>query len=196
MKKLIIAFSTCAASLVAPQVFAQSANFQGLSAGFGLNIADTTTENIGGGFSKSGSDTDSNVFLQLQYNAALNEHIVLGFGGTIDMGDLKAGKLGTSQSKEKDTYSLYVAPGYAFNSNWLGYGKIAYLNSRVSNDTLGSANFEDGFGYGVGLQMLFNKHWFGQVEYLHHQYGDRTPSMGNTLKLQSNVYSLAAGYKF
>lgn len=196
MKKLIMTLSTCAASLLAPQVFAQSANFQGMSAAFGLNVADTRTEYAGGGISRSGSDTDSNVFLQLQYNAALNENIVLGFGGTVGIGDLKAGKLGTSQSKETGTYSLYVAPGYAFDSNWLGYGKIAYLNAQASTDAYGSANFDDGYGYGLGLQMLFNKHWFGQAEYMHHQYSDRSPSTGNTLKLQSDVYSLAAGYKF
>lgn len=196
MKKLIIALSTCAASFVAPQAFAQSAHFQGLGAALGLNVADTRTEIVGVPVPASDTDNDTNAILQLQYNAALNENVVLGVGASVNMGDLKAGSYSTTQLKEKDTWSFYVAPGYAFNNNWLGYLKLAYVNAKVKNSAGDSVNFDDGYGYGLGLQMLFNKHWFGQVEYMHDQFSDRTPPGGGTLKLRAEVVSLSAGYKF
>jgi opacity protein-like surface antigen len=96
----------------------------------------------------------------------------------------------------KNIYSLYVAPGYAFNGDWMGYGKLAYLNADLQDATGQSFNFNNGWGYGIGVQALFGKNWFGQLEYMVNQYNDRTPAPGDTLKLKSNVYALTAGYKF
>lgn len=196
MKKFTIALSTCAVALAASQAFAQSTQFQGLSAGFGFNLADTTTEKTTSGVANSGVNTDVNGFLQLQYNIALDEKFVLGLGGTIGFGDLKAGNLGSSQFKERDNYSAYVAPGYAIDARWLGYGKVAYLNGKSITEQGNSESFDNGFGYGLGAQLLLNKHWFGQAEYMHNQYGDRDTLFGNRLKLQAEVFSIAAGYKF
>ncbi len=195
MKKLIIA-AALGTLLMAPQVFAQAGNFRGFSAGLTLNVAETKTEDVFKGVSKSATDTDNNIALQLQYNMALNDVFVLGLGGTANLGDLKAGKIGTSQIKEKEAYSLYVAPGYAFNNNWLGYGKLSYLNANLDNGGGGSVKFDEGYGYGLGLQVLFTKNWFGQAEYMINQYADRTPSAGETVKLKSGIYALTAGYKF
>jgi opacity protein-like surface antigen len=197
MKKRIIALSACAAALAAPQAFAQAANFQGFSAGIGVNIADTRTEFNNGGPSFSGTDTDNNAFLQLQYNAALSDNVVLGFGGTVGLGDLKAGKPNRVQDKQTDSYSLYVAPGYAFNDTWLGYGKIAYINGKLKDERGNSVNFDDGYAYGLGVQVLFNKHWYGQAEIMRNEFSDRHPVLPtNTVKLRSDVYSFAVGYKF
>ncbi len=196
MKKLIIALSTCAAALAAPQAFAQSTHFKGLSAGFGFNLADSMTEKTASGFSNSGVNTDINGFLQLQYNIALDEKFVLGVGGTIGIGDLKAGSVGMSQYKDKDSYSVYVAPGYAIDSRWLGYGKVAYLSTKSITERGNSVNFDGGFGYGLGVQMMINKHWYGQAEYMHNRYGESDTLFGNRIKLQSDVLSIAAGYKF
>ena len=65
-------------ALVAPQAFAQSGNFQGLSAGLGLNVADSTAESVVPGLSSKGTNTDANFLLQLQYNIAVSEVMVLG----------------------------------------------------------------------------------------------------------------------
>jgi hypothetical protein len=37
--------------------------------------------------------------LQVQYNVALNEAFLLGFGATANMGDMKSGKFGNNQTK-------------------------------------------------------------------------------------------------
>lgn len=194
MKKPIIV-SAIALAAVAPHAWAQSHGFQGLSAGLGVNIADTTSEAALAGLSFKASDPDTNFGLQLQYNMAVNDLFVLGFGGSANLGDLKAGKFGSSQAKIKEAYSLYVAPGYAFNNIWLAYGKLAYLNAKAENASGHSVNFDNGFGYGVGLQVMYNKNWFGQAELMFNQYNDKSYS-SETDKLKSGVYSLTAGYKF
>ena len=194
MKKLIIA-AALGTLFMAPQAFAQANNFRGVSAGLSLNVAETKTEDVVKGSSKSATDTDNNFTLQLQYNMALNDMYVLGIGGTVNVGDLKAGKIGTSQIKEKEAYSLYVAPGYAFNGSWLGYGKLAFLNASLDGGG-STVKFDEGYGYGLGLQVLFNKNWFGQAEYMINQYSDRNAAVGETVKLKSGIYALTAGYKF
>lgn len=195
MKKLIIATAVFTA-FIAPQVWAQSSNFKGLSAAVGLNVADTTSEAQIPAASYKGTDTDTNFALQLQYNTALNEAFLLGFGATVNFGDLKAGKLSkVGQIKVKDAYSLYVAPAYAFNNTWLGYAKLAYLNANAESANGGSTKFDDGYGYGLGAQAMFTKNWFGQAEFMINQYSDKS-SLQETDKLKSNTYSLSAGYKF
>jgi hypothetical protein len=195
MKKIIfVTFISLAA--MAPQAFAQSGNFKGLSAGVGLNGADTTSEAHLPAVSYKGSDTDANFALQLQYNMALNEAFLLGFGGTVNFGDLKAGKLGqVGQVRVKDAYSLHVAPSYAFNSTWLGYAKLAYLTADAVSANGGSTKFDGDYGYGFGAQAMFTKNWFGQAELMINQYDDKS-SMHESDKLKSNLYSLTAGYKF
>jgi outer membrane immunogenic protein len=195
MRKPIIA-AAVAIAFVAPQVFAQSANFQGFSVGLGVNAADTSTEITSMGVSNKYKDSDNNLALQAQYNMALTNAFVLGLGGTANMGDLKAGKAGTNQLKVKDAYSLYVAPGYAINNSWLVYGKVAYLNANVKGDNGGSVSFDNGWGFGLGLQTLFNKHWFGQVEYMANDFGEKNSDPITKVKLKSDVFTLSVGYKF
>jgi opacity protein-like surface antigen len=91
---------------------------------------------------------------------------------------------------------LYVAPGYAINNSWLVYGKVAYLNANEKGDTGNSVSFDNGWGYGLGLQTLFDKNWFGQLEYMSNDYGDKTVAGTTKAKLKSDVLTLSAGYKF
>lgn len=195
MKKTILFTALCLGFAASP-AFAQASSFAGLGAGLRLNVAETSTENVVGGLSRKASDTDNNFALQLQYNMALGNAFVLGLGGTIDFGDLKAGKFGANQFKTKDVYSLYVAPGYAFNNTWMAYGKLAYLNAKLESGAGNSVRFDDGYSYGVGLQVMYTKNWYGQAELMINQYNDRSPALGQTLKLKSGVYSLTAGYRF
>lgn len=196
MKKPIIVATVLAACL-ASQAFAQANNFQGFSLGLGVNVANTKAELVSASSNISGSDTDNNAVLQLQYNFALGDSFVLGVGATANLGDRKAGSSGAIQAKEKDAYSLYLAPGYAFSSNMLGYVKLSSLNAKLTSNvaTWPSANFDDGFGFGLGLQSMFSRNWFGQAEYMNNQYSDRRV-LGSTVKLKSDVITLTAGYKF
>lgn len=196
MKKLVIAAAVSAA-FTAPQAFAQADHFAGWSAGISLNGADTRTEAAIRPLSTSGTASDNNFSLQLQYSIAVNELVVLGMGGSVNFGDLKAGKLAAPIDlvTVKSAYSLYLAPGYAFSNTILGYGKFSYLNANAQAANGNSTRFDSGLGYGVGLQAMFNKSWFGQAEYMINQYDDKSSSL-ETDRLKSNVFSLGVGYKF
>lgn len=194
MRKKCFAAALCGA-LAAPQAFAQAAHFQGLNIGLGLNVADSTAEAVVSGLSHRGSDTDANLLLQLQYNIAVSEVLVVGLGGSVNLGDLKAGNLMPGNHvKVKNANSLYIAPGYAFNNTWLGYGKVAYLSANAQAQG-GNVKFEGGYGVGFGVQALFGRNWFGQAEIMVNQYNDQS-FQGESDKLKSNVFSLGAGYRF
>ena len=200
MKKLINTSTIALVGAIAiafatPQAFAQSNVFKGVSAGVGLNVAESTSELTSGGTTRQNTDTDNNFKLQIQYNLALSDRFLLGMGTNIGFGDLKAGNFARGQAKIKDSYSLYIAPSYAINSTFLAYGKLAYLNAKALNALGKSINFDNGFGYGVGLQIMYTKNWFGQAELMINQYSD-SASANETDKLKNGVYSLTAGYKF
>ncbi|RRV15169.1 outer membrane protein [Pseudomonas saudiphocaensis] len=60
----------------------------------------------------------------------------------------------TLKATIKDHFSLYVAPGYRFQPNWLAYGKLAYHQMQVDyrdSATGKSSKTFDGVGYGLGL---------------------------------------------
>jgi opacity protein-like surface antigen len=185
---IAIAFAT-------PQVFAQSNGFKGVGAGFGFNVAESTSELASSGTTRTNTDTDNNFKLQLQYNLTLSDSFLLGMGTHIGFGNLKAGNFSRGQARIKDSYALFIAPSYAINSNFLAYGKLAYLNATVQNALGKSINFDNGFGYGFGLQIMYTKNWFGQAELMFNQYSD-SASANETDKLKNGVYSLTAGYKF
>jgi opacity protein-like surface antigen len=195
MKKLIIA-TTIITAFIAPQAFAQANNFTGLSAAVGFNLSNASTDDTIASVKTNVSDTDNNAALQVQYNAALSDTFLIGFGATANMGDMKSGKFGNNQTKLTDAYSLFVAPSYAFNNTWLGYGKLAYLNATAKNSSGVGIQFDNGLGFGFGAQMLFNKNWFGQLEYMSNSYSEKTFSATEKVKVKSDVFTLSAGYKF
>lgn len=187
-------FLVCA--LLGSAAHAQSRYFQGMSLGLGLTSSDTAVDNSLGSTSWHASHTDNNSILQLQYSIAAGDSFVVGLGGSANWNNLNAGQSGPYSYTLKDQYSLYVAPGYALDDTWLGYGKLAYLNANVQRSPGTTQNFDTGYGLGLGVQAMFTRNWFGQFEYMVNQYNDRTPSSGETLKLKSNIYSLTAGYRF
>ena len=195
MKKLTLSVAVACAFAI-PQVFAQSQGFKGLSAGVGFNVAESTSSLSLANTTRSLTDTDNNFALQVQYNVAMSQSLLLGLGTNIGFGNLKAGQFVPGQAKIKDSYSLYVAPSVAISDTVLAYGKLAYLNAKAENAYGHSVNFDNGYGYGIGLQYLYTKNWFGQVELMINQYNDKSPAPGETDKLKNGVYSLTAGYKF
>ena len=195
MKKLLIA-ATVASAFAAPCAFAQTENFKGLDIGLGVNVARTTVEaDLANGQSSSDSATDYNAALQLQYNLALNNAWLLGFGATVALSDLKAGTLFNSTDvKVKNAYSVFVAPAYAFNETWMGYVKVAYLNATASGSG-GDTNFDSGYGIGFGARAMLDKNWYGQFEYMNNKYDDKS-TFNETDKLKADVLTLSVGYRF
>jgi len=133
--------------------------------------------------------------LQLQYRKAVNDLLVLDFGGSANLSDLKAGqRLPAQPARSKDAFGLFIAPGYAFGNSWLGYGKLAYQSAHTE-DPAGSSHLDGGYGFGFGVQTRFGKNWFGQAEFMLSPHLEPSPA-SDADRLKSSVFSLSAGFRF
>ena len=135
MKKLLIAVAA-AATLAAPQAFAQAKNFEGFSVLGGLNFANNTSEITSTVFNGSASESSQNLGLQAQYNFALGQSFVLGVGASLGLGETKAGVLNTGSAsvavKVTESSSVYIAPGLCRDPHFarLWEGGIAQWQGR------------------------------------------------------------------
>lgn len=201
MKKIIAAVAV-AVTVFAPQAFAQAKNFEGFSLGANLNIASSTTEITSTIFNGKSTESGQNLGLQGQYNFALGDSFVLGVGFGAGLGDLKAGTItsgGTTLTiKQKEAYSVYVAPGVAINDSVLLYGKVAAISGKFeSSAATTSTTAVSGVGYGFGVQSYINKNLFIQGEFMQNNYADRTfAAFTETDKNNASVFSIGIGYKF
>jgi len=138
MKKLLIA-SAIVAAFFAPQAFAQAKNFEGFSVTGALNVNNNKGEAV-----SAVDRTESNLGVIAQYDLALGQSFVLGFGANLGLTDFNI----ASDAKLKNTVGVFVAPGFAVSNNTLVYGKIASVSAKV--DFPSSSADISGLGYGIG----------------------------------------------
>ncbi len=183
MKKLLIAVAA-AATLTAPQAFAQAKNFEGFSITAAVNV----NSNKGEAVSKV-DRTETNVGAIAQYDMALGEAFVLGLGASVGLSDFNI----DSDSKLKNVYGVFVAPGLALSKDTLVYGKVASISAKAD---FGSASVDlSGIGYGIGARFLTSKNVYFQAEYMYNKYDDKKVN-SVTFKNETGVLSLGVGYKF
>ncbi len=190
MKKIAIA-AAIAASVVAPQAFAQAKDFQGFSVIGAVNVNNNNIDITvwSPAAAASESKTASNIGIQAEYAWALGESYVLGVGASAGLSDYEV----SSGVKFKNSYGLYVAPGVAVNKETLVYAKLASASGKIDN---GSVSFDvSGIGYGFGARFLTSKNVFLQAEYVYNKYDDKTLANG-VVKNTTGVLSLGVGYKF
>ncbi len=153
---LILAFCT------APAFAADSANFTGFTVGVTVGQSHNQIDYSGYIAGKSSSDNSFASGLNAAYGFALSDVVVLSVGASYALSDAKFGQVtylnhGKTiyvNGKVKDHWSVFVAPGYRFAPQWLGYAKLAYhAGTSDYTDTLtGSGTSKHhGFGYGAGL---------------------------------------------
>ena len=183
MKKLLIA-SAIVATFVTPQAFAQAKNFEGFSVTGALNINNNKGEAV-----SAVDRTESNIGAVAQYDAALGQSFVLGFGASMGLTDFNI----AADAKLKNTYSLFIAPGFAVSNNTLVYGKIASVSAKA--EFTNSSVDMSGLGYGIGARYFSSKNVFFQAEYMSNKYDDKKVGT-TTFKNQTGVFSLGVGYKF
>ncbi len=183
MKKILIA-ATIAAAFAAPQAFAQAKNFEGFSITGALNVNNNKGEAV-----SAVDRTESNIGAVAQYDIALGQSFVLGFGASMGLSDFNI----ASDAKLKNTYSVFVAPGFAVSNNALVYGKIASVSAKAefTNSSLDIS----GLGYGIGARYFSSKNVFFQAEYMSNKYDDKKIGT-TTFKNQTGVFSIGVGYKF
>lgn len=196
-KKLIVVVST----LIATNLYAQ-ANFEGLSGGVNLGLANASTDITISSTNFKQGDTSQVGSLELSYGVPLDTKSLITFGGTYGLGELKAGAVTVSSTgydlKGKDMYSFYLSPGYLVSNTTLAYGKLAYTAMKgtltLSSGTSASEDFK-GWGYGAGIRTMLNEKTFLQIEFVQTKFNSITDS---TIKSQpaSTIGSIGIGYKF
>lgn len=144
--------------------------------------------------------------VDLSYGFNLAPRWVANIGATYDLNKTDAGTVHFTDSsgsfesvnKVKDHLSLYVAPGYRFGSDWLGYAKFGWHSAKVELNDGEIGRYEtrhSGFGYGVGLAKALTPHLelrleVGRVEFNRNESEDTTAKPDQTDAL---VY---IGYRF
>jgi len=210
--------------LVASMLFTGSAyagNFEGLSV-FGkagvksseveIKFDDTIS---GGGSGKSDGTGRSEYFgaVGIDYGFKLNEKFVALIGAEIDVNDttfykstdVDNGVVSTAKFKQKNSYGIYVAPGYMINEDTLLYTKLSYNRAKLSakftegNDSGSLSDNFDGFGFGVGARVFVAKNIYLNAEWQKITYGSEkfSDSDGTTkFKPESTVGTIGIGYNF
>lgn len=170
----------------------------------------------------TGGEQDVLGGLNLNFGFAIAPRVVLQVGATADLGKTDIYKTTQSLSdasgvtstsatlKEKNHYSIYLAPGYLLTPKTMLYAKLAYHNmklnwSAMSSDASGTeseyfSNSFNGLGLGVGFQAMVTDNLYAYAEVQRVQYGRESLSSTATenfaVKPRSNIGALGIGYRF
>lgn len=144
--------------------------------------------------------------VDLSYGFDLTPRWIANIGATYDLNKTDAGTVHftdnsasfDSVNKVKDHLSIYVAPGYRFGSDWLGYAKLGWHSAKVELNDGEIGRYEtrhSGFGYGVGIATALTPHLelrfeLGRVDFNRNESEDTTAKPDQTDAL---VY---IGYRF
>ena len=144
------------------------------------------------------------------YAFRLSDRALFLVGGTYDLNDSESfkisGKGSEARVKEKNHYSLFVAPAYQMSQTSLGYIKLAYHQSQFENinsltrTELGEAKTRyskdfNGYGIGLGFRTLIADNFYGNLEVQRVFYGKEDISPA-TFDVSSTIGSLGLSYKF
>ncbi len=163
-----IAAACLALELTAGAVaYAEDARFTGPSVAVGLGVSRNQIDWSDTSATSSEKKTTAVGRLDLSYGLGIAPQTVLTLGASYDLnksdfGDyryVESGTTYTGQTKMKQHFSLYVAPGYQFSPTWLGYAKLAWHNAKFEYSEAGENDqiTHNGFGFGLGTSMALTQ---------------------------------------
>jgi len=186
-------------AIAAPQAFAQAHNFEGFSVGINYEATRASYSAAGSGAGGGGSDngTGNGLSLQAQYLFAVKERFVLGLGLTDSPTNVNMGSSAGNQLNllTQNRSAIDFIGGIASSESTLVFLKLSDLRGTIVDGTSGASYAANGFGYGLGVRTLFDKHKFIQIGYDANTYRD-VQGNGVTLSPQSRVISIGVGYEF
>jgi hypothetical protein len=101
--------------------------------------------------------------------------------------------------KRKNSYSVYLEPGFKFSERTLAYFKVGYVGSTLHEDQDSGAleSSLDGVDYGLGLRTLVDKHTYLQAE-LHQVFFNSSGFGGQngSLRTSGTLGLFGIGYQF
>lgn len=168
--------------------------------------------------------------INMNFGFAVSQQVIMQVGVTADLGKTSIysesyavsepnyAEMGAFGIKEKNHYSLYVAPGYLVSPKTMIYAKIAYhsMKSEVSDNYSGTDNGAafsksakssksfKGYGLGAGVQTMMSDNLYAYAEVQRVQYGketilnsvDGTRSEKLDMKPRTTIGTIGIGYRF
>lgn len=192
MKKIALASIAALAALTSQQAFAQT-QFEGLSVAAGASLVGANTKlslSASSGSESAGGSVDFGknstvAVLDLSYGFRLNEKMVVGVGGTLDLGNTQSGALsvtggGMPVSGDlvslvgKQHHSVYLQPTWLLTPETGVFVKVGYNKMKRSQDGIAGAMLAQegistamnlsGTGFGAGVKTYISKNLFVQAE--------------------------------
>ena len=155
---------------------------------------------------KSSSKSSFASGLNAAYGFALGESVVFTIGAIYALSDAKFGQVTYVEDgntvyvngKIKDHCSIFVAPGYRFAPQWLGYAKFGYhsAKSHYTGTLVGSGTSNHhGFGYGAGVAYAVarNLELSAEIQHVRANSARFTRSSGKPAITEFNV---GVNYRF
>ena len=184
--------------------------FEGFYGQVGIGYESVTPYFTGGtisgvGYSASGSNANSFAgIVGVGFNFPVTSTFLLGLGAeyapingteqnyTITVPGIISA---TSKYNKKDSYNIFVSPGFVIDKDSLAYGKIGYTGATV--DSSGTTNLT-GYSLGVGYKQIIKDglYGFGEVNYAN--YGNVSISNLATGSFSASATNIivGVGYKF
>ena len=176
--------------------------FEGLSMGVNTEFKSTTVELSPTGGSLSGfGQQNTGVSVSADYGVSISDRVILLFGGKMDLTDTTILKIESGDYsatlKEKNHYSVFIAPGVILNNTTLGYVKLSYETSDAVIEASGLSNSEkySGMGYGAGFRTQLNGGWYANIEAMRVVFDTKSFGAVST-KTGSTVAAVGLTYKF
>jgi len=195
MKKKILA--TLIFASMSSGVFAQAKNFEGFNAGLNLSLVGASTEGSASGNVVSFGQQNVIPSVDLGYNFAANENLVLGISGTYDFTSTDGGKVNNATLKMENHYSFNLKPGFVVSPNTMLYATFGYNRGTGKITTAGGTKAFNGFSYGLGALVMVDKNIFVKAEVQRVDYTSES-AFGDfvNFKPSSTIGTIGVGYKF
>lgn len=200
--KMLLTATALAASLCAPQAFAQINQFGGFSLGLNANIASASNKFTANNTAFRNGDSSQALNLQAGYGFVGGDNFVFGLGLVYGPGDIRMGSATTGgityELKGKDLYALYFEPGFLVSSGTLAYFKVSYQGMRGETSLSTGVTSKDdyiGTGYGAGIRTMLAPNLYLQAEVEQVEYNEKS-AVGMTSKPTSTLGTIGLGYHF
>jgi opacity protein-like surface antigen len=203
MKIKQVAAAAALAALVSTPAFADTSNFEGLSAAIGLALNGGNTKLSADDTSIDLGKTSQIGVVDINYGMAMSNGFVLGAGLALDLGKAKLGGVEldgeTLSLKAKNHYSIYVQPTWVINKTTGIYAKVGYNHAKgTANyaDASDSAKFK-GTSYGLGVKTFIDNNLFIQVEASMANFKSKSFEEGAfSIKPKMTRATVSLGYRF
>lgn len=207
MKKIIVTSGILAAITFSSGAFAQAKNFEGFTAG--VNVS-----SVGGSTKVNGTDEQNQPGsatagqqsfvpgIELGYNFAASNSVILGFTATYDFTKTKfidgSDVDSFVSTYGQNRYSLNFKPGYVVAPNVMLYATVGYNSMSMKSSSSGLPDISkrlSGIGYGAGISVMLNKNIFAKAEVQQVSYNSWTYD-DDTMKPSTTIGTIGIGYKF